>query len=212
MHLECNHHKTITLSKIWRVALVALQLYFGGPDTFRQHSQFMPFYPTHPAEFLKCILIINEVLTCSSSIFVLLAILGRCVLFGNYRFVPSEGHGGRNDEGGHKKGPPRHLTRQEESGVVEWLHSSRTPVSRMTAGRGTEDASPAKKRRATAFQGAKSNRLGPTSPRSGPRSAVAGRQPHGAGPRPTFPLMTRRPRAQTMSTPQTLSRGKFFPD
>jgi hypothetical protein len=187
MHLECNHHKTITLSKIWRVPLVALQLYFRGPDTFRQHSQFMPFYPTHPAEFLKCILIINDVLTCASSIFVLLAILGRRVLFGNYRFVPSEGHGGRNDEGGHKKGPPRHLTRQEESGVVEWLHSSRTPVSRMTAGRGTEDASPAKKRRATAFQEREEqqagadcskerptiSRRGSTAPRGGPSTDIS---------------------------------------
>ena len=140
-----------------------------------------------------------EVITCSSRQLTRRAFLGSC------RFVPSEGRGGRNDEGGHPKGPPRLLTRQEESsGVAPLVQDSHFPHDRWTGDRGSNAPQLPNARTATGW--------GPLLQGAGPRSAVAGRRPHGAGPRPTLPLMTRRPRAQMMSAPRTLSRGKLFPD
>ena len=72
-----------------------------------------------------------EVITCSSRQLTRRAFLGSC------RFVPSEGRGGRNDEGGHPKGPPRLLTRQEESsGVAPLVQDSHFPHDRWTGDRG----------------------------------------------------------------------------
>ena len=100
---------------------------------------------------------IYEVITCSSRQLTRRAFLGSC------RFVPymeeeTTKEDTRKDLPGSSRGRKR---------AVEWLRSSRTPTSRMTAGRGTEDASSPRKQRATASQGANSNRLGPTAPRSG---------------------------------------------
>ena len=86
-----------------------------------------------------------------------------------------------DDEGGYPKGPPRLLMWQEVSGgVAPLILDSLSPS--MTAGQGNEDTSPLRKHCATAFQGAKSNRLGPTAPRSGPTISCLGSTAPTGGP------------------------------